>query len=48
LATPHIGAYTHEAMEAMDLVCAETVVTLFAGGRPDNVLNPQVLANWVP
>ncbi len=48
LATPHIGAYTHEAMEAMDRVCAETVVALFSGGRSDYVVNPEVLSRWAP
>jgi D-3-phosphoglycerate dehydrogenase / 2-oxoglutarate reductase len=48
LATPHIGAYTHEAMEAMDRACAETVVALFSGGRSDHVVNPEVLSRWVP
>jgi D-3-phosphoglycerate dehydrogenase / 2-oxoglutarate reductase len=48
LATPHIGAYTHEAMEAMDRVCAETVVALFSGGWSDHVVNPEVLDRWVP
>jgi len=48
LATPHIGAYTHEAMEAMDRACAETVVALFSGGRSDHVVNPEVLSRWIP
>jgi D-3-phosphoglycerate dehydrogenase len=48
LATPHIGAYTHEAMEAMDRVCAETVVALFSGGQSDHVVNPEVLGRWIP
>ena len=48
LATPHIGAYTHEAMEAMDRVCAETVVALFSGGQSDHVVNPEVLSRWIP
>lgn len=48
LATPHIGAYTLEAMEAMDRVCAETVVGLFSGARSSCVVNPEVLARWTP
>jgi D-3-phosphoglycerate dehydrogenase len=43
LATPHIGAYTVEAMDCMARRCAETICSIFAGGRPDNVLNPDVL-----
>ena len=44
LATPHIGAYTHEAMEAMDRLCSETIIDVLLRGRiPDNLLNPEVL-----
>jgi len=43
IATPHIGAYTLEAMDRMARSCAETVVSVFSGGRPDNILNPEVL-----
>jgi len=48
LATPHIGAYTQEAMEAMDRACAETVVDIFSGRRSDHVVNPEVLGRWTP
>jgi D-3-phosphoglycerate dehydrogenase len=40
LATPHIAAYTYEAMERMDRVCAETVIATFQGKILENVLNP--------
>lgn len=40
LATPHIGAYTLEAMNRMDVKCAETVCQVFEGELPVNVLNP--------
>jgi len=43
IATPHIGAYTLEAMDCMARRCAETVVTIFDGACPENVLNPDVL-----
>jgi len=44
LATPHIGAYTYEAMETMDRLCAETVIDVLDRGLiPSNVLNPEVL-----
>lgn len=43
IATPHIGAYTVEAMDCMAQRCAETICSIFAGQQPDNVLNPQVL-----
>ena len=44
IATPHIGAYTHEAMDAMSRSCAETILGVLSGGRPANVLNPEVLS----
>jgi len=45
LATPHIGAYTQEAMEAMDRLCAETILDVLLHGKtPGNLLNPAVLA----
>jgi D-3-phosphoglycerate dehydrogenase len=40
LATPHIAAYTYEAMERMDRVCAETIVATLQGAVCENVLNP--------
>jgi len=45
LATPHIAAYTYEAMEHMDQMCAETITTTFAGKRSPNLLNPAVLGD---
>jgi D-3-phosphoglycerate dehydrogenase len=45
LATPHIGAYTYEAMEAMDRLCAETIAAvLLRKETPPNVLNAEALA----
>jgi D-3-phosphoglycerate dehydrogenase len=43
LATPHIAAYTYEAMERMDRVCAETIVATLQGEVRENVLNPGVV-----
>ena len=43
VATPHIGAYTVEAMDCMARCCAENICSIFSGGQPDNVLNPNVL-----
>ena len=43
LATPHIAAYTYEAMARMDRTCAETIVDTFRGKQCPNVLNPIVL-----
>ncbi len=45
LATPHIAAYTYEAMECMDRMCAETITATFQGKRPPNLLNPAVLGD---
>jgi len=44
IATPHIGAYTVEAMDCMARRCAETVVRVLSGELPDNVLNRDALA----
>lgn len=44
LATPHIAAYTYEAMECMDRECAQTIIETFQGIRRPNILNPEVLA----
>jgi D-3-phosphoglycerate dehydrogenase len=46
LATPHIGAYTHEAMECMDRTCAETVLEAFSRRESRNVLNPEAFQRW--
>jgi D-3-phosphoglycerate dehydrogenase len=44
VATPHIGAYTYEAMAAMDRLCAETIIDVVVRGKtPGNLLNPEVL-----
>jgi D-3-phosphoglycerate dehydrogenase len=43
LPTPHIGAYTYEAMERMDRICAETITAVFRGEYSPNILNPTVL-----
>ncbi len=50
LPTPHIGAYTVEAIDRMDRICAETIIAVFQGECPPNVLNPIAyfnnLAKW--
>ena len=43
LATPHIAAYTTEAMEAMDRMCAETIIDFFAERYNKNILNPEAV-----
>ncbi len=43
LATPHIAAYTTEAMEAMDRMCAETIIAFFAERYNKNILNPEAV-----
>jgi D-3-phosphoglycerate dehydrogenase len=43
IATPHIGAYTAEAMDCMARHCAETIVSVWAGEYPGNVLNREAL-----
>jgi D-3-phosphoglycerate dehydrogenase len=41
--TPHIAAYTKEAISRMDQIVAEDIVRFFCGERPLYVANPQVL-----
>jgi D-3-phosphoglycerate dehydrogenase len=44
VATPHIAAYTYEAMETMDRLCAQTIIDVLVDGRmPRNVLNPEAV-----
>jgi D-3-phosphoglycerate dehydrogenase len=43
IATPHIAAYTYEAMDQMDLVCLETIISTLNGEIRPNVLNPEVM-----
>ncbi len=42
--TPHIGAYTLEAVRRMDLISAENIVKVFHGQRPDFVVNKEVFS----
>ena len=47
--TPHIAAFTKEAIERMDLMVAEDVVRACKGLKPRNIANPEVLEkiNWI-
>jgi D-3-phosphoglycerate dehydrogenase len=42
ITTPHIAAYTIEALRRMDLVNAEDVVKFFKGEKPLYIANPEV------
>jgi len=42
LVTPHIGAYTREAILLMARLTAESVVKVLRGEYPENVVNPEV------
>jgi len=44
LTTPHIAAYTIEAIRRMDLVNAEDIVRFFKGEKPVHIANPEVMA----
>jgi len=41
--TPHIAAYTIEAIRRMDMVNAEDIVNFFKGKKPTYIANPEVL-----
>jgi D-3-phosphoglycerate dehydrogenase len=41
--TPHMGAYTSEALRETGLVCARSIVDVLEGRRPQFTVNPEVL-----
>jgi D-3-phosphoglycerate dehydrogenase len=41
--TPHIGGATYDTEANHSRLIADGIVTLLAGGRPDNLVNPEVL-----
>ncbi|MBI4572899.1 MAG: hypothetical protein HY713_06390 [candidate division NC10 bacterium] len=42
VATPHIGPYTGESLRLMGDRCADAVLKILQGGRPEFVVNPEV------
>ena len=42
--TPHIGGATYDTEANQARMVADGLVTLFDGGKPDNLVNPEVLA----
>ncbi len=42
--TPHIGGATYDTEANHSKLIADGLATLFAGGKPDNLVNPEVLA----
>ena len=43
IATPHMGAYTTEALRETGMICARGIVDVLKGKRPQNIVNPEVL-----
>lgn len=41
--TPHLGAYTYEALKNMDIMVVEDITKVYKGKRPLRVANPEVL-----
>ena len=41
--TPHMGAYTFEALKETGMVCARSIVDVFKGEKPQFIVNPEVL-----
>ncbi|MHA2603161.1 MAG: NAD(P)-dependent oxidoreductase [Candidatus Thorarchaeota archaeon SMTZ1-83] len=41
--TPHIGGNTIDTVEKQSLMIAEDIKAILSGGRPKNILNPEVL-----
>jgi D-3-phosphoglycerate dehydrogenase len=42
--TPHIGGATYDTEANHSRVIADGIATLLAGGKPDNLVNPEVLS----
>ena len=42
--TPHIGGATYDTEANHSKLIADGLATLLAGGKPDNLVNPEVLA----
>ena len=42
---PHLGSGTVETRTKMAMMAAENVIAFFAGRRPPNILNPEVLGS---
>ena len=41
--TPHMGAYTYEALKETGMVCARSIVDVLEGRKPQFIVNPEVL-----
>ncbi len=48
LSTPHIAAYTHESMERMGRICAQTIIAGMQSIEHPNLLNPEVITQKDP
>lgn len=46
--TPHMGAYTYEALRETGMICAKGIVDFFEGRRPAQVVNPEVFGTGHP
>lgn len=42
ITTPHMAGYTHEALEATGMVCAESILAILQGKACANVINPEI------
>ena len=42
--TPHIGGATYDTEANHSKLIAEGLATLLGGGKPDNIVNPEVLS----
>jgi phosphoglycerate dehydrogenase-like enzyme len=39
-----MGAYTFEAMEKMDRICAETIIAFSRGEKLSNIINAEMIS----
>jgi D-3-phosphoglycerate dehydrogenase len=42
--TPHIGGATYDTEATHSKLIADGLATLLSGGKPDNIVNPEVLS----
>jgi D-3-phosphoglycerate dehydrogenase len=45
--TPHIAAFTYEALKRIDTAIAEDLIAFFKGKRPSRIANPQVFNKYL-
>jgi D-3-phosphoglycerate dehydrogenase len=47
ITTPHMGGYTYEALHEIGMGCARSIVDLFNGRKPENIVNSEVIVKLI-